>query len=818
MLNANFLPPARPRTSVLMPRRLSLAPLLALLLLLMPAAAHAQTLPEARWTFSGPGYFVPEDVAENSQYVFFLAVTGGYGTGSGAYIYRSADGGRTWANTTNNLVTTAKPLGLNTMAIAAADGLVAAAVYITSSRTDLYVSTNNGDTWTRRSTLPSGYAHVNDLFAPDASTVVAYMNKGSSVAQFIVSRDGGATWTVNPEAFAPVTAKNPVLAGGVLAIPHSRRVNNTNEPGLYFSTDLGATWTLRVPTTLSGLNTFLWADGDRIYYTGRNGQTLSIFLTTDGGMTFSSSSSTSLFAGLDVAGQIVSRGSTFVALGITPIVRNGSGQTVSGGETATSTSVDGGATWTLGDRDSTLLRSQHNANVPTAFNLTATRTGFLYAPVLNGQGTRVYASTDGSGWDPVNISGFFRDGGNVVALGNALLAFEDKVGGGDSNGFFRSNDGGVSWRYLSTLSARPIANDGCAQTLANGLAATVRTATGDVVVAVCGGNTYHSTDGLTFMLIGANAVPTDRTKMLTEEAGSLYLMTWNVSMGGYGGQDAVLYRSDDLGLTWTQKATGLRTYTRPSVSGNKVALTDRAQASFSTDGGATFTHTPDLYGSGFSDIVATPTAFFAGSGYERIFGSTYLNRKTFFRSRDGGATWQDLLASGEATDGPRSLHYAAPWLVSVFTDSVAISNDDGATWRGLATGWPVGTMGEDAFVHGGKLYVQVLFQGLYVAPLSAFGTPVAAEQDARAPGASLAAWPSPAHGPVTVRFSLGRASHARVAVYDLLGRTVAALADGPMEAGEHTVRWNPDVLAAGRYLVRLSTPGGPSVTRAVVRW
>ena len=69
-----------------------------------------------------------------------------------------------------------------------------------------------------------------------------------------------------------------------------------------------------------------------------------------------------------------------------------------------------------------------------------------------------------------------------------------------------------------------------------------------------------------------------------------------------------------------------------------------------------------------------------------------------------------------------------------------------------------------------------------------------------------------------MRFSLDRPQNARVVVYDLLGRTVAALANGPSETGEHTLRWSPDGLAAGRYLVRLSDAGGPSLTRAVVRW
>lgn len=73
-----------------------------------------------------------------------------------------------------------------------------------------------------------------------------------------------------------------------------------------------------------------------------------------------------------------------------------------------------------------------------------------------------------------------------------------------------------------------------------------------------------------------------------------------------------------------------------------------------------------------------------------------------------------------------------------------------------------------------------------------------------------AAYPNPARGAsVRVPFSLAEASAVRVVVYDVLGREVAVLAEGPMEAGRYEVAW-PEAsrLSPGTYVVRLKA--GPS--------
>ena len=70
------------------------------------------------------------------------------------------------------------------------------------------------------------------------------------------------------------------------------------------------------------------------------------------------------------------------------------------------------------------------------------------------------------------------------------------------------------------------------------------------------------------------------------------------------------------------------------------------------------------------------------------------------------------------------------------------------------------------------------------------------------------AYPNPFTAQATLRFSMPEAAPVRLAVYDVMGREVAVLVDGSLDAGEHRVPFAADHLAAGTYLYRLVTPQG----------
>ena len=69
---------------------------------------------------------------------------------------------------------------------------------------------------------------------------------------------------------------------------------------------------------------------------------------------------------------------------------------------------------------------------------------------------------------------------------------------------------------------------------------------------------------------------------------------------------------------------------------------------------------------------------------------------------------------------------------------------------------------------------------------------------------------------MTVSLTLAEPSEVRVVVYDVLGREVAVLHDGPLGTGEHKLRFDASMLPSGIYLVR-SDDGSTTRRITVVR-
>jgi hypothetical protein len=65
------------------------------------------------------------------------------------------------------------------------------------------------------------------------------------------------------------------------------------------------------------------------------------------------------------------------------------------------------------------------------------------------------------------------------------------------------------------------------------------------------------------------------------------------------------------------------------------------------------------------------------------------------------------------------------------------------------------------------------------------------------------AYPNPFNPSTTIRFDLPQAAKVRLAVYDMLGREVAVLADEERPAGQHSMRFDAGKLSSGMYIFRL---------------
>jgi hypothetical protein len=66
-------------------------------------------------------------------------------------------------------------------------------------------------------------------------------------------------------------------------------------------------------------------------------------------------------------------------------------------------------------------------------------------------------------------------------------------------------------------------------------------------------------------------------------------------------------------------------------------------------------------------------------------------------------------------------------------------------------------------------------------------------------------FPNPFNPSTSISFVLSERAHTTLNVYDMLGREVAKLAEGTMDAGMHTVQFNASSLASGIYFYRLSS-------------
>ncbi len=89
----------------------------------------------------------------------------------------------------------------------------------------------------------------------------------------------------------------------------------------------------------------------------------------------------------------------------------------------------------------------------------------------------------------------------------------------------------------------------------------------------------------------------------------------------------------------------------------------------------------------------------------------------------------------------------------------------------------------------------------------------AVEDEAAPTAARLGVYPNPSAGRGTVTVTVPASVHLRLAVFDVLGRRVAVLADGPREAGAHGFAFDGARLPAGVYLVRAEV-GGAQVLSA----
>ena len=125
-----------------------------------------------------------------------------------------------------------------------------------------------------------------------------------------------------------------------------------------------------------------------------------------------------------------------------------------------------------------------------------------------------------------------------------------------------------------------------------------------------------------------------------------------------------------------------------------------------------------------------------------------------------------------------------------------------------------------AFMQGVLSYANNNYK-LIPTTLADIGQIVTAGEDgaeASAAARLVGSFPNPAAGTATVRFELAEAGPVSLRLYDVMGREVAVVADGPRAAGANAATLDVSGLAAGVYVLRLEASGASAAARlSVVR-
>ncbi|MBO6576246.1 MAG: T9SS type A sorting domain-containing protein [Rhodothermales bacterium] len=146
---------------------------------------------------------------------------------------------------------------------------------------------------------------------------------------------------------------------------------------------------------------------------------------------------------------------------------------------------------------------------------------------------------------------------------------------------------------------------------------------------------------------------------------------------------------------------------------------------------------------------------------------------------------------------------------------VAVWDPADRSWSALGSGTNASVRGM-ALAESGEIYLGGFFTragGVTSSHFAVFdrgSTGTASEDPAETPSHVTLHqnYPNPFNPVTTIRFETAISGDARLAVYDLLGREVSLLMDGPIEAGRHAVTFDARALPSGAYMYRLSTADG----------
>ncbi len=528
------------------------------------------------------------------------------------------------------------------------------------------------------------------------------------------------------------------------------------EGGLYRSTNYGDTWQT-LPTGLTTLpNNICVDDAGYLYYTST---TMGTWRSTDQGATF-----TDISQGLF----------TTESYGLTSIPGVG---LFCSNPYGIYKSTDRGNTWNIVCYD----------NSRNFISLVSTPQGHIYSKARFGG---IYRSTDsGASWESVS-AGFpspYADKYTRLPSGLILASLP-------SYGVWGTSDYGVSWykRDAGITANNP-----------NSLLRRISALPGGELMVASNYSFYRSSDeGVTW----------------TSHPGYNMPPTFDGAVFDNAGRVCALAR--DIGLAvpstgifeWTVKYSASANSTKCyaltiSHDSSTVYFATNRNLVYSTDGMNTYTTAPGVMDN-IRDIVITPGG--------RIF-TVSVGKAGICLTTDNGTTWETrgaatLPACIYLAYKPDGRLFAASEQHGVFT-----SGDDGYTWEAVNEGLNDPRVQELYVAPNGEVWVSTLKTGMFkLTGLTSVKEPQVTGSESPAGFSLFQNYPNPFNPETIIRYALPVAGYARGVVYDILGKEVATLLDGEMQAGEHSVRFDASGLPSGVYILRMTAGKYSSAIKMVV--
>jgi photosystem II stability/assembly factor-like uncharacterized protein len=695
--------------------------------------------------------------------------------------------------------------------------------YIAAAQGGVWKTTDGGITWTALtdglSTLTSG-----DVAVDQSNPNVLYYGTGemnfSLDSQYglgiFKSTNAGLTWTrvIGSDIVGNYISKI------VINPSNTNIVYASGNLGVYKSTDAGTSWASTGSPTGATFLVMSSANPLILYAATGNYSNGQVYKTTNGGINWTVATN-----GLPSSGK--GR--------ITLAISNNNPQTLYASVANSSSSgllglyltTDGAENWTLQASSPNYLGGQGWYD-----NAITVKTNDPNTVIVGG--LDVYASsTSGSGlvqrsqWATTNPSSFSHADIHYLAYnGSVLYCCSD-------GGVYKSTNDGVTWtdlnHYLSTLQYQSADYDisnlqymygGCQdndkETTTNGGANWIQRTTGDggyTIVDPVNTNYIYGqyVNGTIHRSINYGSSYTTITP--SGSSGGLFYNPYEMAPGD---NNTIVFGRADLwkttnaqtcssGSGWTQIATtsvvggNVSSIAISATNINKIYIgTSNGKILITSDNGANwltltgFTYVTDLIVDRTNDNICYAT-----------FGGTSANR--VMKTTNSGQNWTSI-SNGLPLIQVNSviLRTTAPRMLVIGTDlGIFASSNEGANWVSFSTGFPLVAVYDLKYkqvpgiilaaTHGRGCWTFNLGQMVGVDPFAQIPDNYSLEQN----------YPNPFNPSTKISFSLPQAENVKLKVFDMLGKEVATLVNGKLNAGIHQLTWDASGFASGVYFYKI---------------